>query len=136
MYNLFMYMVMTMKSYDFLCHGNIIQNIEGPGQEVFQRTRLPHTVVDSLDTSLWRCRYLCRKTMIRIFKSPALPLPLNGCETWTLARDLEQRTDAFVIKCPCSIMGYRFFDRLSNQRFLHETKSKPIACIVLNTNSS
>ncbi len=41
--------------------------------------------MNSLNTSIWRCRYLCRRTKLRIFKSLVLPVLLYGCEHGHLA---------------------------------------------------
>ena len=45
-------------------------------------------VTDSLDHGVWRCRYLCGRTKVRVFRSLVRPVLLYGCETWTLTRDL------------------------------------------------
>ncbi|KAG0722471.1 Golgi resident protein GCP60 [Chionoecetes opilio] len=34
--------------------------------------------MDSLSTNIWRCRYLCRRTKIWIFKSLVIPVLLYG----------------------------------------------------------
>ncbi len=86
--------------------------------------------MNSLNTSIWRCRYLCRRTKIRVFKSLVLLVLLSGCETWTLNRDLERRLDVFGTKCIRRIMGYRWNDLVSNQRLLHETGSRSVTSIV------
>ena len=57
-----------LKSFTYL--GSVVHNDGGSSQEV---TR-----------SIWRCRYLCRRTKIRILKSLVIPVLLYGCETWTL----------------------------------------------------
>ena len=61
--------------------------------------------MDSLSTSIWRCRCLCRRTQIRIFKSLVIPVLLYGCETWTLNTDLKRQIDIFDNKCFYSIVG-------------------------------
>ena len=48
-------------------------------------------VMDSLDQWVWRCRYLCGRMKVRVFRSLVLPVSLYGCETWTLTRDLRWR---------------------------------------------
>ena len=50
---------------------------------------------DSLDHGAWRCRYLCRRMKVRVFKSLVLPVVLYGCEIWTLTRDLRWRLNSF-----------------------------------------
>ena len=50
-------------------------------QKVLRQIGLAHGVMDLLSTSIWCCRYLCRWTKIRIFKSLVIPVLLYGCET-------------------------------------------------------
>ena len=38
-------------------------------------------VVDSLDHGAWHCRYLCRRTKVRVFWSLVILVLLYGCET-------------------------------------------------------
>ena len=38
-------------------------------------------VMDSLDHGVWRRRYLCGRTKVRVFRSLVLPVLLYGCET-------------------------------------------------------
>ena len=110
--------------------GSVVHNGGRSDQEVLQRLGLAYGVMDSIDKSIWRCRYLSRRTKLRIFKSLVLPVLLYGCETWTLNSDLERRVDAFGSKCLRRIMGYRWFDRVTNQRLLREAESRPITCLV------
>ena len=86
--------------------------------------------MDSLSTSIWCYRYLCRRTKIWIFKSLMIPVLLYGCETSTLNTNLKRQIDVFGSKCLHSIMGYRWNDFVSNQRLLCETESRPITSIV------
>ena len=117
-------------SENFTYLGSVVHNNGGSRQEVLRRIGLAHGVMDSLNKSIWRCRYLCRRTKIRIFKSLVIPVLLYGCETWTLNSDLKRRIDAFGNKCLRRIMGYRWNDYVSNQRLLHETNSRPITSII------
>ena len=55
------------KNFTYL--GSVVHSDGGSSQEVTPRISLAHGVMDSLNTSIWRCRYLCRRTKIRIFKS-------------------------------------------------------------------
>ncbi len=55
---------------------------------------------------------------------------LYGCETWALTRDLERRIEVFGNKCLCRIMGYSWFDRVTNRPLLRETGSRPIASTI------
>ena len=71
---------------------------------------LAHGVMDSLSTSIWCCRYLCRRTMIQIFNSLLIPVLLYGCETLTLNADLQRRIDVFSNKCLDIIISNRWND--------------------------
>ncbi|KAG0714561.1 Retrovirus-related Pol polyprotein from type-1 retrotransposable element R2 [Chionoecetes opilio] len=75
--------------------GSAVHNDGGSRQEVLRRIGIAHGVMDSLSGSIWRCRYLCRRTKIRIFKSLVIPVLLYGCETWTLNSNLKRRINAF-----------------------------------------
>ena len=63
-----------LKNFTYL--GSVVHNDGGSSQEVSRRIGLAHGVMDSLNTSIWRCRYLCRQTKIRIFKSLVIPVLL------------------------------------------------------------
>ncbi|KAG0710360.1 Squamous cell carcinoma antigen recognized by T-cells 3 [Chionoecetes opilio] len=84
-----------LESFTYL--GSAVHNDGGSRQEVLRRIGIAHGVMDSLSGSIWRCRYLCRRTKIRIFKSLVIPVLLYGCETWTLNSDLKRRINAFEL---------------------------------------
>ena len=86
--------------------GNVVHNNGGSRQEVLRWFGLAHGVMDSLSTSIWRYRYLCRRRNIRIFKSLVIFVLLYGCETWTLNTDLKRQI-VFGNKCLRRIMRYR-----------------------------
>ncbi|KAG0726800.1 DNA-directed RNA polymerases I, II, and III subunit RPABC2 [Chionoecetes opilio] len=87
-----------LESFTYL--GSTVHNDGGSRQEVLRRIGIAHGVMDSLSGSIWRCRYLCRRTKIRIFKSLVIPVLLYGCETWTLNSDLKRRINAFGLRVP------------------------------------
>ena len=70
--------VEILESFTYL--GSVVHNDGGSRQEVLRRIGLAHGVMDSLNQSIWRCRYLCRRTKIRIFKSLVLHVLLYGCD--------------------------------------------------------
>ncbi|KAG0720366.1 hypothetical protein GWK47_048649 [Chionoecetes opilio] len=71
-----------LESFTYL--GSAVHNDGGSRQEVLRRIGIAHGVMDSLSGSIWRCRYLCRRTKIRIFKSLVIPVLLYGypVELW------------------------------------------------------
>ena len=86
--------------------------------------------MDSLDHGVLHCRYLCRRMKVRVFRSLVLPVLLSGCETWTLTRDLRWRLNSFCTRSLRRILGYRWSDFVSQERFLRETQMRFITCIV------
>ncbi|XP_069970268.1 uncharacterized protein [Penaeus vannamei] len=65
--------------------GNVVHNYGLSDQNVSKRIRLAAGLMNSLDKSIWRCRYLCRRTKLRVFKALIMPLLLYVSETWTPA---------------------------------------------------
>ena len=118
----------VLESFTYL--GSVVHKTGGSAHDVNRRIGMAHGVMDSLNTSIWRCRYLCRRTKIRVFKSLVLPVLLYGCETWTLNTDLERRLNVFGTKCLRRIVGYRWDDYVSNERLLSETESRPVTSII------
>lgn len=118
----------VLESFTYL--GSVVHKNAGSGHDVIRRIGLAYGIMDSLNKSIWRCRYLCRRTKIRVFKSLVLPVLLYGCETWTLNTDLERRLNVFGSRCLRRIMGYRWDDFVSNERLYHETESRPVISIV------
>ncbi|XP_069970519.1 uncharacterized protein [Penaeus vannamei] len=86
--------------------------------------------MNSLDKSIWRCQYLCRRTKLQFFKALIMLVLLYGSETWTSSCALEARLEAFCNRSLCWIMGYCWRDHVSNQRLHHETGTGPVICTI------
>ena len=110
--------------------GSVVHDSGLSDQDVSRRIGLAAGVMNSLDKSIWRCRYLCRKTKLRVFKALVLPVLLYGSETWTLSCALESRLDAFCNRSLRRIMGYSWRDYVSNQRLHRETGVGPVTCTI------
>ena len=54
----------------------------GSSQEVVRQIGLAPGVMDSFNTSIWRCRCLCRR--MKISELLVIPFLLCSCETWRL----------------------------------------------------
>ena len=61
--------------------GSDIHVSAGYESEVNRRLGRAWGVMDSLDHRVWRCRYLCGKTKVQVFRSLVLTVLLYGCET-------------------------------------------------------
>ena len=59
-----------------------------------------------------------------------LPVLLDGCETWTLTRDLRRRLNSFGTRSLQRIIGYHWSDFVSNERLLRDTQMRCVTCIV------
>ena len=110
--------------------GSDISDSARCGPEVNRRIGRACGVMDSLDKGVWRCRYLCRGTKIRVFRSLVLPVLLYGCETWTLNNGLKNRLNVFGTKSLRRILGYRWSDFVSNDRVYKEARMRCITCII------
>ena len=98
--------------------------------EVNKRIGRACGVMDSLDRSVWRSRYLCKRTKIRVFRCLVMPVLLYGCEAWTLTGDLGRRLNVFGTRSLRRILGYRWSDHVSNERLLRESRMRPITCMI------
>ena len=78
--------------------GSVVHVSAGCEPEVNRHLGQARGIMDSLDHGLWCCRYLCRMTNVRAFRSLVLPVLLYECETWTLSRDLDSGQNL----CPTS----------------------------------
>ena len=110
--------------------GSDISDSASCDPEVNRRIGRACGVMDSLDKGVWRCRYLCRGTKIRVFRSLVLPVLLYGCETWTLNNEMKNRLNVFGTKSLRRILGYRWSDFVSNDRVYKEARMRCITCII------
>ena len=101
--------------------GNDIHVSADCESEVTRRLGRAWGVMDSLDNGAWRCRYLCGRTKVRVFRSLVLPVLLYGCDTWTLTRDLIWRRNSFGTRSLLRILGYRWSDIVSNKWWLRDS---------------
>ena len=104
--------------------GSDIHVSAGCEPEVNRRLGRAWEVMDSQDHWMWHCQYVCIRTKVRVFRSFVLTLLLNGCETWTLTRDLRWRLNYFGARSLRIILGYHRLDFVSNERLLRETQMR------------
>ncbi|XP_069982029.1 uncharacterized protein [Penaeus vannamei] len=110
--------------------GSVVHNSRLSDQEVSRWIDLVVRVMNSLDKSIWRCRYLCRRTKLCVFRVQIIPVLLYGSETRILSCALESRLDAFCIRSLRWIMGYYMQNHVSNQWLHCETGTGPITCTI------
>ncbi len=79
---------------------------------------------------IWRSRHLPRGTKVEVFKRLVVPSLLYGCEAWTLTSRLKARLNSFGTANLRRILGYKWFDFISNERVLQLTSMKYISDMV------
>ena len=99
--------------------------------EIDHRMGLAWGAMSSLGDQIWCSKYLSRGTKVEVFKRLVLPVLLYGCKTWTLTAATRARLDAFGTKNLRRIFGYRWYDKVPNQRLLEEASLDNISTIVL-----
>ena len=114
----------------FIYLGGDIHVSVGCEPEVVRRLGRAWGVMDSLDHGVRRCRYLCRRTKVQVFRSLVLPFLLYRCETWTLTKDLRWRLNSFGTRSLRRILGFHWSNFLSNERLPRETQMRFVTCIV------
>ena len=125
-----------------MCSGNLVDVVEvfpylgsrittdgSSLKEIDRRLGVAWGVVGSLKR-VWRSRHLSRKTKVEVFKRLVLPSLLYGCESWTLTAKLRARLDSFGTANLRMILGYKWFDFVSNNRVLQMTSMSKISDMV------
>ncbi|XP_069990649.1 uncharacterized protein [Penaeus vannamei] len=113
----------------FIYLGSVVHTSGLSDQEVSRQIGLAAGVMNSLDKSIWRCRYLCR-TKLRFFKTLMITVLLYGSETWTLSCSLESRLEAYCNRSLPQIMGYCWRDHVSNQWLHRDIGTGPFICTI------
>ena len=86
-----------------------------------QPTMLPHrTNLDSISKS----RDITLPTKVHLVKARVFPVVMYGCESWTIKKDEQQRTDAFELWCWRKLLRVPWTARRSNQSILKEINPK------------
>ncbi|KAG2466705.1 PGM5 protein, partial [Polypterus senegalus] len=81
--------------------------------EVSRRIGRAWGVMKSLERGVWSSRYLCKRMKVQVFRVLVLPVLLYDSATWTLS---------FGTVSLQKILGYRWFDFLSNEWLLMESQ--------------
>ena len=68
--------------------------------------------MNSLDECLWRCRYMCERSKVRVLHSFVLPVSLYSSEIWTPTGELKRRENYFGTMSLRRIIGYRWQDHI------------------------
>ena len=74
--------------------GSVIHSSTSCELKVIRRLGRVWSAMNSLDEGVWRCRYICRRTKVRVFRSMVLPVLLYSCESQTLTVELRRRLNS------------------------------------------
>ena len=110
--------------------GSVVHSSTSCEAEVARRLGLAYGAMNSLDKTVWRSRYLSRKTKVKIFGSLVMPVLLYSCEAWTLTEGLKRRLNTFVCSSLRRILSIRWQDHVSNQRVLEMAGMSCVVCSV------
>ena len=97
--------------------------------QVSPRLAQAWSTLNLLNEGLWRCRYLCERSKVRVFRSVVLSVLLYSCETWTLTGELRWRLISFGTMSLRRILCYRWHGYMSIDRVLREAGLKQVTCI-------
>ena len=80
---------------------------------------LGRKVMTNLD-SIFQSRDFTLPTKVRLVKAMAFPVVMYGCESWTMKKAENRRTDAFEVWCWRRLLRVPWTARRSNQSILKE----------------
>ena len=89
--------------------------------EIKSRLLLGRKVMTNLDSLL---KSITLSTKVHLVKAMVLPAVMYGCESWTIKKAEQQRTDAFELWCWRRILWVPWTARRSTQSILKEISPK------------
>ena len=110
--------------------GSVIHSFTSWELEVIRRLGRAWSAMNSLDEGVWRSRYLCKRTKVRVFRSLVLPVLLYSCEIWTLTGELKRRVNSFGTTSLRRILGHGWHDYMSNDLVLRGAGLRQVTCVV------
>ena len=88
--------------------------------EIKRRLLLGRKVLTNLD-SILKIRDITLLTKVHLIKTMVFPVVIYGCESWTIKKAENQRTDAFELWCWRRLLRVPWTARRSNKSILKET---------------
>ena len=106
---------------DFILGGSKITADGDCSHEIKRRLLLGRKVMTNLD-SILKSRDITLPTNIHLVKAMVFPVVMYGCESWTVKKAEQQRTDAFELWCWRRLLKVLWTARKYNQSTLKEIK--------------
>ena len=104
---------------DFLFLGSKITADGDCSHEIRRQLLLGRKAMTNLDSVL-KSRDVTQLTKVCIVKAMVFPVVTSGCESWTIKKAEDQRTDAFKLWCWRRLLKVPWIARRSNQSILKE----------------
>ena len=83
---------------DFIFMGSKITADGDCSHEIKRHLLLGRKVMSNLD-SIFKSRDITLPTKVRLVKAMVFPVVMYGCESWTIKKTEQRRTDAFELWC-------------------------------------
>ena len=104
---------------EFILGGSKITPDGDCSHEVKRRLLFGRKVMTNLD-SIFKSRDITLPTKVCVFKVMVFPVVMYGCESWTVKKAEQQRTNAFELWCWRRFLRVPWTVRRSNQSILKE----------------
>ena len=110
----------TMESVtDFILGGSKLTAHGDCSHEIKRCLLLERKAMTNLD-SILKCRDITLPTTVHLVKAMVFPVVMNGCESWTIKKAEQGRTDAFELWCWRRLLRVPWTTRRANQSILKE----------------
>ena len=104
---------------DFIFLGSKITSDSDCNHEIKRRLLLGRNIMTNLD-SILKSRKIPFPTKFHLVKAMIFPVVMYGCESWTIKKAEQWRTDAFELWCWQRLLRVPWTARRSNQSILKE----------------
>jgi len=104
---------------DFILGGSKITADGACSHEIKRRLLLGRKAMNNLD-SILKSRDITLPTKVHLVKAMVFPVPMYGCESWTVKKAECRRTDGFELWCWRRLLRVPWTARRSNQSILKE----------------
>ena len=104
---------------DFILGGSKVTADGDCSHEIKRHLLLGRKVMTNLD-SILKSRDITLPTKVHLVKAMVFPVVMYGCESWTMKKAENRRTDAFELWCWKRLLKVPWTVRRSNQSILKE----------------
>ena len=106
------------KSFKYL--GSIISD-QGSKPEIVNRIAQSTAALAKLQI-IWKDENIAFRSKIRLMRALVTSIFLYACESWTLNKQLENRIQAFEMRCFRKLLGISYRDRVTNEEIRNKIR--------------